>query len=725
MSVTPFDIICCIGGSPAAEVASLQGWARKNKSVAGARRILLIDSAYTRGQGIGERVRAALCEVLSLDVKHIALECFSDKPCIDELMRIYTGWRGRADSENLLFCSQPGLAFLNVQFFVRLPDATQIVFNEGPFVWYGQFEGGEGFKKTPIPSLGVDMVLDLHAATCKAQSDWPQFLAADQRAALTGFVQEHKGYCNTEVTSAAGGKMRLHGLWENRGRLFGALLADPESNTQEIRLQAREIATLRSLQITVALISANKDQRETWNWFGLPAEEHVTELERHPVLALPNRIALSTKDEPEDFQIEIAGIDHTNPMVSSTRAEVLELNDVNLVCWMSEDPLVTLTTIWTHRPKRCWLLYDKDHERVCRNVYRLLQQAVSSGQISGQSAVGRAVCRNVYRLLQQASKLPVGELRLVQSDKLAAGIKQAIPVQKTAGERWIANISPGSKVHGFALATLNRDGLELYSLDNSIPAAVALDAPSTANRFARQTPPLSFVASIAGGPLRATPKAPTSSDEKHSAVVLALRIFVSYYEGEEYKSGQFLPNYHPCKHGNIQIKTREAPDNGKTHKVRVKSWDGTLTSFTWEGGEWLEALAAHALTRLDGIEVCTGFEWAWKNRDFPKGEIDIVAAHSGSIYVFECKTDMQRLDKGRAQAGNLAAACFGRFAIPAVIVPWIDKPERDSFQDNPIPVICLYDLLNEKRVAATLAWLRRHPSTFKSGKVFKPICHAH
>ena len=229
---------------------------------------------------------------------------------------------------------------------------------------------------------------------------------------------------------------------------------------------------------------------------------------------------------------------------------------------MSEDPLVTLATIWTHRPKRCWLLYDKVHERVYRNVYRLLQ-------------------------------------------------------------------------------------------------------------------------------------------------------------------------LHRCEHGNIKIevsaKSRgEAPSKGKTiRKVRVKPWDGTPAIFTWEGGAWLEALAAHALARLDGIEVCTGFEWAWKDSDYQKGEIDIVAAHSGSIYVFECKTDMQMLDKGSARAGNMAAACFGRFAIPAVIVPWIDKPERDSFQDNPIPVICMYDLLNEKRVAATLVWLRRHPSTFKSGKVFKLICHDH
>ena len=70
MSETPFDIICGIGSSPAAEVASLSGWARGNKGVAGARRVLLIDSAYTREQGIGERVHTALCEVLSLDVNH-------------------------------------------------------------------------------------------------------------------------------------------------------------------------------------------------------------------------------------------------------------------------------------------------------------------------------------------------------------------------------------------------------------------------------------------------------------------------------------------------------------------------------------------------------------------------------------------------------------------------------------------------------------------------------
>ena len=64
---------------------------------------------------------------------------------------------------------------------------------------------------------------------------------------------------------------------------------------------------------------------------------------------------------------------------------------MNLVCWMSEDPLVTLTAIWTHRPERCWLLYDKDHKRVCRSV---------------------------YRLLEHAPELPAAELRLVQSNKM-------------------------------------------------------------------------------------------------------------------------------------------------------------------------------------------------------------------------------------------------------------------------------------------------------------------
>ena len=700
MSAIPFDIICCIGGSPAAEVASLRGWAQTNKGVAGARRVLLIDSAYTKKQGIGERVRAALCEVLSLDVKHIALECFSNKPCIDELMRIYTGWRGRADSANLLFCSQPGLAFLNVQFFARLPDATQIVFNEGSSVWYGRFEGGEGFKKTPIPALGVDTVLGLHAATCKAQADWPQFLAADQRAALTGFVQEHNGYCNAEVTSAAGGKTRLHGLWENRGRLFGALLADPESNTQEVRLHAQKIATLRPLQITVALISTNQDQREIWNWFGLPAVTHIIKLERHPALALPHRTALSTKDEPTNFQSAIAPGDHSNPVACSAWAAAL--NDVNLVCWMSEDPLVTLTTIWTHRPKRCWLLYDKVHERVCRNV---------------------------YRLLQQASKLPVGELRLVPSNRRANGVKQAIAPQKTTGGQWIANITPGSKTQKLALARLNKDGLALYSLDNAKSAAVALDKSSPATRFAKQTPPLWLTASIAGGPLQETWNAPARSDKQHSAVLLMLRILVAYYRERRRNKQRYdsIPRSYRSTHGSIKLLTqgKRSENEGLVREIEVKPQDGQPSVFKWKGGAWLEHLLAHALAQFDDIEVCTGFAWDWANPrpDFSKGEIDVVAAHSGSIYVFECKTGVQMLDKGRAQAGNIATACFGRFAIPAVIVPWIDEDKRGRLQDSPIPVICLDELLDKDSVAATLEWLRRHPSTFKSKKEFEPIRH--
>ena len=709
MSVISFDIICCIGGRPAAEIASLHAWAQANINTAKARRVLLIDSIDTQRQGIGERVRDTLRDVLSLDINCITLENFSQqRPDIGEMRHIYTRWRERADCAHLLFCIQPGLAYLNAQLFAQLPASTQIVFNEGPLVWFGPLARGGQFNTAPILPLGVDTVLRLYGATCKAQVDWPEFLERShptrEQDALIHFIKASKGHCNIEVNNAAGASMRLHGLWENRGRLFGALLADPESNTQEIRLQAKKITALRSLQITVVLISTKNKQREVWHWFGLPAMRNINKLQENaasldPTLAVPNRIALSTKGEPSDFQ---SAIDHKSPVVCKALAAAL--HDVNLLCWMSEDPLVTLITIWTHRPKRCWLLYDKDHKKVGRNV---------------------------YRLLQHASELPVGELRLIQSNKLAAGINSAIPRQERTGERWIANISPGSKVHALALATLNRDGLELYSLDNSIPAAVALDAPSAANRFAKQTPPLWLTASIAGGPLRETWSAPARSGGQHSAVLAALRILLAYYREKRRNEQRYdsIPRSYRCRHGSIKLLNQgeRSENEGLVRKVQVKPQGGASSDFEWKGGAWLEDLLAHALTQFDDIEVCTGFAWDWANPnpDFPKGEIDVVAAHDGSIYVFECKTDPSEkmLDKGRAQAGNIATACFGRFAIPAVIVPWIDEDKRGRFQDNPVPVICLDELLNKKSVAATLEWLRKHPSTFKRGKEFEPIRH--
>ena len=709
MSVMSFDIICCIGGRPAAEIASLHAWAQANINTAKARRVLLIDSIDTQRQGIGERVRDTLRDVLSLDINCITLENFSQhRPGIGELRHICTRWRERADCAHLLFCIQPGLSFLNAQLFAQLPASTQIVFNEGPLVWFGPLARGGQFNTTPILPLGVDAVLRLYGATCKAQVDWPEFLERcdppGERDALIQFIKTSKGHCNIEVSSASGASMRLHGLWENRGRLFGALLADPESNTQEIRLQAQKITALRSLQITVVLISTKNKQREVWHWFGLPAMRDIKKLQEnaaslHPTLAVPNRIALSTKGEPSDFQ---NAIDHKNPVVC--KAPAAALHDVNLLCWMSEDPLVTLITIWTHRPKRCWLLYDKDHKKVGRNV---------------------------YRLLQHASELPVGELRLIQSNKLAAGINSAILRQERADERWIANISPGSKVHALALATLNRDGLELYSLDNSIPAAVALDAPSAANRFAKQTPPLWLTASIAGGPLRETWKAPARSGGQHPAVLAALRILVAYYREQRRNEQRYdsIPRSYRSRHGSIKLLTqgKKSENEGLVRKVQVKPQGGASRDFEWKGGAWLEQLLAHALAQLDDIEVCTGFAWDWANPhpDFLKGEIDVVAAHGGSIYVFECKTDPseEMLDKGRAQAGNIATACFGRFAIPAVIVPWIDEDKRGRLQDNPVPVICLDELLDKESVATTLEWLRRHPSTFKRGKEFEPIRH--
>ena len=708
MSVISFDIICCIGGRPAAEIASLQAWSQANVNIAKARRVLLIDSIDTQRQGIGERVRDTLSSVLGLDMHCITLDNFSQhRPGIDELRHIYTRWRERADCAQLLFCIQPGLAFLNAQLFAQLPASTQIVFNEGPLVWFGPLATGGQFNTTPILPLGVDTVLRLYGATRKARADWPEFLErsapAGERDALIRFIEASEGHCNIEVSNAAGASIRLHGLWENRGRLFGALLADPESNTQEIRLQAQKITALRPLQITVALLSTKNKQREVWHWFGLPAMRDINKLQEKaaslsPTLAVPNRVALSTKDEPDDFQSAIV---HESPLVCNAQAAAL--HDVNLLCWMSEDPLVTLITIWTHRPKRCWLLYDKDHEKVGRNV---------------------------YRLLQHASELPVGELRLVRSNKLAAGIDDAVPLQEGMGERWIANISPGSKVHALALATLNRDGLELYSLDNSIPAAVALDAPSAATRFAKQMPPLWLTASIAGGPLRETWNAPARSGGQHPATA-ALRILVAYYRDKRRNEQPYetIPRSYQSRHGSIELLTqgKRAENGGLVREVQVKPQGGAPSNFKWEGGAWLEDLLAHALAQLDGMEVCMGFAWDWAkpHPDFSKGEIDVVAAHGGSIYVFECKTDQSedKLDKGRAQAGNIATACFGRFAIPAVIVPWIDEDKRGRFQDNPVPVICLDELLNKESVAATLAWLRKHPSTFTRGREFEPIRH--
>ena len=699
MSVISFDIICCIGSSPAAEVASLRGWARANISTAKARRVLLIDSIGTQRQGIGERVRDTLSVVLNLDIHCITLDNFSQhRPGIGELRNIYTRWRERADCAHLLFCIQPGLGFLNAQLFAQLPASTQIVFNEGPLVWFGPLARGGQFNTAPILPLGVDAVLRLYGATCKARADWPEFLErfhpAGERDALIRFIKANKGHCNTEVSNASGASMRLHGLWENRGRLFGALLADPDSNTQAIRLQAQKITALRPLQITVALLSTKNKQREVWHWFGLPAMRDIKKLQENaaslnPTLAVPNRVALSTQGEPGDFQ---SAIDHKSPVVC--KAQAAALHDVNLLCWMSEDSLVTLITIWTHRPKRCWLLYDKDHKKVGRNV---------------------------YRLLQHASELPVGELRLIQSNKLAAGINSAIPLQERTGGQWIANITPGSKTQALALATLNKDGLALYSIDNENSAAVALDASSPATRFARQTPPLWLTASIAGGPLRETWNAPARSGGQHPAVLAALRILVAYYR-EQRRNGQryeAIPRSYRSRHGSIKLldQGKRSENEGLVRKVQVKPQGGASRDFEWEGGAWLEHLLAHALAQLDDIEVCTGFAWDWANPrpDFAKGEIDVVAAHGGSIYVFECKTapSEEMLDKGRAQAGNIATACFGRFAIPAVIVPWIDEGERGRLQDNPVPVICLDELLDKDSVTTTLKWLRKHPSTFR------------
>ena len=90
MSVMSFDIICCIGGRPAAEIASLHAWAQANINTAKARRVLLIDSIDTQRQGIGERVRDTLSGILSLDINCITLDNFSQhRPGIGELQHIY------------------------------------------------------------------------------------------------------------------------------------------------------------------------------------------------------------------------------------------------------------------------------------------------------------------------------------------------------------------------------------------------------------------------------------------------------------------------------------------------------------------------------------------------------------------------------------------------------------------------------------------------------------
>ena len=95
MSETLFDIIYGSGSSPAAEMASLSGWARANKGVAGARRVLLIDSAYTSNIVLPAQ-RRSFCKVA------VYMAAWSAPGlCLEQSCRVYGAPQGFAPKRGL------------------------------------------------------------------------------------------------------------------------------------------------------------------------------------------------------------------------------------------------------------------------------------------------------------------------------------------------------------------------------------------------------------------------------------------------------------------------------------------------------------------------------------------------------------------------------------------------------------------------------------------------
>jgi hypothetical protein len=340
--------------------------------------------------------------------------------------------------------------------------------------------------------------------------------------------------------------------------------------------------------------------------------------------------------------------------------------------------------IASHRPSFLWLLVDRGSAPVVEMARRL-------------------------RLAVRA--LPCGEVQVVASDTLGTDVQAQLARSPGFAEAArqgaaVANLSPGRKVQGLALARV--PGLRLCTLDNRSGRVAWLD-DGDVPPLSINGPPIVVEASVRGGPL-ASDGEKVRCDEAWALVARAL--FDLSQARHVHSPVALLARRRPWirvgdqrDHRVLQVRQAgpewllELIDGGRS-LARVSLGDNP------RDGRWFEWLVSAQFACAGADEVHRNLKWAWMRREPVTGairvdrdsqhhraELDVVARFGAKFVVVSCKAGPFRRDGVEAaqdrpqtvegalrEVEAVAQAGFGKFALPALAVTSATPALRRQFR---------------------------------------------
>lgn len=323
------------------------------------------------------------------------------------------------------------------------------------------------------------------------------------------------------------------------------------------------------------------------------------------------------------------------------------------VC-LGKDASATLISLCTHRPQHAWVFYDAETPAVVE--------------------VGR-------RLFEQLRYIPVGIVQMIPTDIMGRGITDAVAHEHAAGKELRADITPGTKSQGCALARIPE--AELWSLHGDQGEARCLSV-QTQRPLALQAPDILTQAAVVGGRLR---NKGHPADRREDFLQLLARFLARYVEEQGVDRIQ-LRDLIQCRNGELRV-TKDSV------KVRL---DGSQRQGEVKtvGGYWLEMLTAHAFLSAGADQARYGVKWSWPEgieaklrsreqtfRTF-KDDVDVLARFQHSFVAASCKAGRV---EGRGPACReieaIAQAGMGRFCVPVLVQPRIQDRAIDLSLKDP------------------------------------------
>lgn len=356
-----------------------------------------------------------------------------------------------------------------------------------------------------------------------------------------------------------------------------------------------------------------------------------------------------------------------------------------LVC-LGDDPSATLSAIFSQRPRRAWVLYDKTTPRIVHHAW------------------------NMSRV---ADQFPVGDIRFlpVGAGYLAKKVlTEALPIARSAPDL-LANVTAGSKAQSWAFGQLPNTGLTSINTRPRPPVVEDLFGDLGFSRVVDPGPPM-IVGRVIGGE-GVQPRLTERELRDNRALLKGMARCLAL--GSDPRGNFFFCD--PKKPMKRKCASLQLNSEWKKDRIRLrltengKVVEGSFSAPMEKGkmkADWLEDVTGWAFLEAGGQDLCVGMTWPWGSllqKKFHRTEIDVVFTWRHIHVVVSVKalplTGQKRVDKC-TEVRAMTKECFGRFALPVLV---FYAPAEENFEAEALAALKNTDVL--QLPASTLTHTRR------------------